>query len=79
MNHKRFNIVNLNQLENVFENGDVIDEKLLAEKGMVAKSGFDLKILAEGKLTKNFTVRASNFSKAAKAKIEAVGGKCEIV
>ena len=53
-------------------------EALLAA-GVLKKEGDALKILANGELTKKLTVKAQAFSEAAKAKIEAAGGKAEVV
>ena len=78
-NHKFFNLVNVSNLEANFENGDVVDQAILKEKGLVGKLKRDLKVLAEGELTKSLTVKANKFSAAAKAKIEAAGGSCELV
>ncbi|MEI6424109.1 MAG: uL15m family ribosomal protein, partial [Lentisphaerota bacterium] len=70
---------NLAKLEELFSAGDVIDDALLHKKGVIPKSKSGLKILGSGELSKAFTVKATNFSASAKAKIEAAGGKCEIV
>ena len=51
----------------------------LMEAGVLKKSGDALKILANGEVTKKLTVKANAFSEAAKAKIEAAGGKAEVV
>ena len=48
-------------------------------KGLVGKKQLDLKVLATGELSKAFTFKANKFSEAAKAKIEAAGGVCELV
>ena len=71
-------IVNISDL-NRFENGSVVDlETLLAAK--IVRKGLDgLKVLGNGELTKNLTVKATVFSATAKEKIEAAGGKTEEV
>ena len=71
-------IVNVSDL-NKFENGSVVDlETLLAAK--IVRKGLDgLKVLGNGELTKNLTVKATVFSATAKEKIEAAGGKTEEV
>ena len=79
LNKKEFNLVNVGELEKAFDANAIVDEKVLKEKRLVGDKNFDLKILANGELSKALTVRAAKFSAAAKAKIEAVGGKCEIV
>ena len=74
--HQEFEVVNLAIFEANFEAGAEITRALLLEKGLIAKSNLPLKVLADGELTKNFTVAADRFSAAAKAKIEEKGGKC---
>ena len=70
--------VNIGSL-NCFEDGSEVTVNTLMEAGVLKKSGDALKILANGELTKKLTVRANAFSEAAKAKIEAAGGKAEVV
>ena len=64
---------------NVFEDGAVVDAAALKEAGLVKKTFDGVKILANGKLTKKLTVKAAAYSEAAKAKIEAAGGKAEVI
>ena len=76
---KQYTLVNV-ELLNKFEDGDVVDAAALLAKGVVdtvAKDG--IKVLGEGELSKNLTVKAAVFSGAAKEKIEAVGGKTEVL
>ena len=68
--------VNVGSL-NGFEDGAAVDAAALMEAGIIKKCGDGVKILANGELTKKLTVKASAFSEAAKAKIEAAGGKAE--
>ena len=70
--------VNIGSL-NCFEDGSEVTVNTLMEAGVLKKSGDALKILANGELTKKLMVRANAFSEAAKAKIEAAGGKAEVV
>jgi len=79
LNRVIFHTVNLSKLEANFKAEDVIDAKVLHEKGLIGKHDYALKVLADGKITKALTVRAEKFSKAAQAAIEAAGGKCEII
>lgn len=72
-----YEIINVGRFEQ-FEPNTVIDTKLLKEKG-ITKTRLPIKILGDGEITKPFTVRAHKFSKKAKEKIEAVGGKIEEV
>ncbi len=71
-------IVNVSAL-NVFEDGAVVDIEALLAKKIVRKSLDGLKVLGNGDLTKKLTVKANIFSATAKEKIEAAGGKTEVV
>ena len=75
---KEYAIVNVSVLEK-FEAGSVIDADMLIECGIIRKKLDGLKILGNGELTKKLTVEASIFSATAKEKIEAAGGKTEVV
>lgn len=70
--------INLNAL-NAFEDGAVVDEAALVEAGIVKSNCDGVKVLSNGKLEKKITVKVSAFSEAAKAKIEAAGGKAEVI
>ena len=70
--------VNVERL-NIFENGTEVTEALLKERGVVSKTLDGVKILGNGELTKSLTVKVSRFSESAKAKIEAAGGKVEVI
>ena len=75
---KNYAEVNVNSL-NKFNDGDVVDCAALVAAGII-KNVFDgVKVLGEGELTKKLTVKAAVFSASAKEKIEAVGGKSEVV
>ena len=71
--------VNVGTLEKKFENGAVVDTQALVDAGILKNSFDGVKILSNGTLTKSLTVKANAFSKSAKEKIEAVGGKAEVV
>ena len=64
---------------NKFEDGAVVDTAALVEAGIVKNSFDAVKVLSNGNLTKKLTVKVSAYSEAAKAKIEAAGGKAEVV
>ena len=64
---------------NKFEDGAVVDIAALVEAGIVKNSFDAVKVLSNGNLTKKLTVKVSAYSEAAKAKIEAAGGKAEVV
>ena len=74
----RYAIVNLAAL-NKFETGAVVDTEALKAAGLVKNSYDGVKILGNGALEKNLTVKAAAFSESAKSKIEAAGGKAEVV
>ena len=75
---KKYAVVNVMSL-NKFEDGAVVDCAALLKAGII-NSVFDgVKVLGEGELTKKLTVKAAVFSASAKEKIEAVGGKTEVV
>ena len=71
-------IVNVSAL-NVFEDGAVVDLEALLAKKIVRKELDGLKVLGNGEITKKLTVKAAVFSATAKEKIEAAGGKIEVV
>lgn len=78
-NHIEYALVNLNILEDNFAAGDVVDAESLRAKKLLGKAEKMIKILANGELTKALTVKAEKFSAQAQAKIEAAGGKVEVV
>ena len=75
---KNYAVVNVGLL-NKFNDGDVVDSAALLNAGIIDSVMDGVKILAEGELTKKLTVKAKVFSASAKEKIEAVGGKTEVV
>jgi large subunit ribosomal protein L15 len=74
----RYLPVNVESL-NVFDEGARVDEAVLRGVGLVNGRGDGVKILGDGELTKKLTVAVHAFSASAKSKIEAKGGKCEVV
>ena len=64
---------------NAIEDGAVVDLEAVKKAGLVKKGCDGLKVLGNGALQKNITVKAAAFSEAAKAKIEAAGGKAEVI
>ncbi len=68
-------IVNLRDLEKKFKEGAIIDPKTLVEKGLIRTEKSGVKILAEGKITKKFTIKAQAFSQKASQIIKKAGGK----
>ncbi len=81
LNHKEYNIINLNKLSEVAERlgVDTIDIELLMEHNIVKQRRDGLRVLGMGTLSKPLTIRANHFSKSAIEKIEAAGGKAEVI
>ncbi len=76
---KEIAIVNIAALEKTFEDGANVDIAALIEKGLIKKSLDGVKILGNGDITKKLTVKVNAFSDTAKQKIEAAGGKAEVI
>ena len=70
--------INVDRLE-VFEDGQVVTPVELIEMGIIKKIEDGVKIMGNGELSKKLTVRANKFTASAKEKIEAVGGKAEVI
>lgn len=77
-NHKEIVSINLSVLER-FEDGAEVTVATLIETGIVKNARDGVKILGNGELTKKLTVKANAFSKTAAEKIEALGGKVEVI
>lgn len=75
---KRYVEVNVAQLER-FESGSVVDYVALIEAGVIKNIRDGVRILGDGELTKSLTVKAHGFTKSAAEKIQAVGGKVEVI
>lgn len=76
---KEFATVNVSELEKRFESGAVVDAQALIESGAIKNAKDGIKILGNGELTKNITVKAVKFTAAAKEKIEKAGGTAEVI
>ena len=74
----KYAIINVADLEK-FENGSVVDAEALKAAGLIKKTLDGVKVLGHGEISKNLTVKAAAFSASAKAKIEAAGGKVEVM
>jgi ribosomal protein L15 len=74
----KYAIVNVSDL-NMFKDGTVVDTELLMASGLVKKVYDGVKILGNGELTSNLTVKAAKFSQSAIEKIEKAGGKAEVM
>ena len=75
---KPLEAVNVSALE-AFEDGATVGAEELLAAGVLSKCRYGVKILGNGEITKKLTVKAAAFSESAKAKIEAAGGKAEVV
>ena len=71
--------VNVSVLNDRFPDGAEVDAQTLLDAGVLSKCQYGVKILGNGEITKKLTVRATAFSASAKEKIEAAGGKAEVV
>ena len=78
INSKEIVGINVSVLER-FENDSVVSVETLLETGVIKNPQDGVKILGNGELTKKLVVKANAFSEGAKAKIEAVGGTCEVI
>ena len=76
---RRYEIVNISQLERLFDEDTAIDVVQLASVGLVNSIASKVKILGDGELTKRFNVTAHKFSKSAEQKISGCGGVVKIV
>ena len=74
-----YSIVNVADLEERFQSGDHVTRQSLLEVGLVRNARTDVKILADGELTKKLTVEASKFSRSAMEKIVKAGGETKVV
>ena len=78
LSKKVYALVNLRDLE-LFEAGSVIDLEALGKARLITKIHDGVKVLGDGELSKALTVKAHKFSKSAVEKIEAAGGKAEVI
>ena len=76
---RAYEIVNVSQLENVFDEGTTIGVADLAKAGLVDSTESRVKILGDGELTKKLSVAAQKFSKSAEQKISGCGGTVKVV
>ena len=75
---KPLDSLNVSVLER-FEEGSVVDVEAIKAAGIISHCKYGIKFLGNGEVTKKLTVKASAFSETAKQKIEAAGGKAEVV
>lgn len=77
-NTKEIVSINVSALER-FDNDAVVTVETLIEAGVIKNPRDGVKILGDGELTKKLNVKVNAFSEGAKAKIEALGGTCEVI
>lgn len=75
----RYATLNLSDLNRFFNDGDVVSEEILKERGIIKKRLSGIKILGNGNLEKKLTVKASRYTTTAVSKIEEAGGKAEVI
>lgn len=78
-NSKVIESINLSELEKRFNDGDEVTIESLIEKGAIKKAYDGVKILGNGELTRKLNVKVNAYSASAKEKIEALGGKAEVI
>ena len=79
INTKEIVAINVSVLEDKFNDGDEVTVEKLLETGAISKAADGVKILGNGELTKKLNVKVNAYSKSAKEKIEALGGKAEVI
>jgi large subunit ribosomal protein L15 len=70
---KRCDVINLDQIEEIFQDGDEVSLETLREKGFISGPSYGIKVLGNGELTRKVTIKARKISASAKAKCEASG------
>ena len=73
-----YETINVERLD-IFEDGTVVTPELLLQKGLIKKVRDGVKVLGSGEVTRKLTVKANKFTGSAKEKIEAAGGKAEVI
>ncbi|MFP4460690.1 MAG: 50S ribosomal protein L15 [Thermotogota bacterium] len=79
VNKKIYTVLNLDVLEQRFNDDDEVTINSLLERGIIKKTMDGVKLLGEGTINKKLTVKVNAFSKSAKEKIEAAGGQIEVI
>ncbi len=79
INTKDIVAINISLLNDRFEDGEVVDAQALMNKGIISHVRDGVKVLGNGELSKKLTVQVNYFSASAKEKIEAAGGKAEVI
>lgn len=76
---KHFNVVNLGDIDALYNEGEEVTPESLKAKGLAKKIADGVRILGGGELTKKLSLKAHHFTKSALAKIEAKGGTAEVI
>lgn len=76
---KSFQLVNIERLNDLFEAGSEVGIREMLSSGLIRNMQMPVKVLGNGEITMALTVKANAFSAQAMAKIEAAGGKTEVV
>ena len=76
---REYAVINLSDLDKYFNDGDEVTLEVLKSRGIIKKQLDGVKVLANGELKKKLTVKAHRFSSVAVTKIEAAGGKTEVI
>lgn len=76
---KKYNVVNVGDINEWFEAGEEVTPETLKAKGLAKKPADGVRILGDGELTKKLKFRAHGFTASAKQKIEAAGGTVEVI
>ncbi|MCR4890770.1 MAG: 50S ribosomal protein L15 [Lachnospiraceae bacterium] len=79
INHKNIKAINISMLDKFYNDGDTVTVEDLLKRRIIKEVYDGLKILGDGELNKKLTVQANAFSASAKEKIEAAGGKAEVI
>jgi large subunit ribosomal protein L15 len=75
----QYNVVNIGDIDGLFAAGEEVTVETLRIRGLAKKSLDGVRILGDGDVTKKLVIKAHHFSKSAKEKVEAKGGKCEVI
>jgi large subunit ribosomal protein L15 len=76
---KEYLVVNVGELDRVFQDGATVDQEMLKKAGLAKGPADGVRILGTGELTKKLIVKAHHFSKSAQEKIAAKGGTAEVI
>ena len=76
---KRYDSINLGQIDNMFQDGDVVNLIALRDKGFLKGTTYGLKVLGHGEITKKVTIEAHALSASAKEKMDRAGVSYSIV